>query len=115
LLCYTLSHVLFRYLVDLGHMTADWKLANITHILRPTSVTLVFSKPFERAMPHDSLKYFYDNELITSQQNGLLARHSTCSQLFEGANDWSSALCNCHHVDVVYFDTFRAFDNVSQN
>jgi len=50
------------------------------------------------------LDYLLRNGLISSQQHGFLAKHSTCPQLL--------ALKNCNIVDV-YFDIAKAFDTVS--
>jgi len=61
------------------------------------------------------LDFLLSNNLISSEQHGFLAKHSrpTCTQLLETISDWSMALCNCHSVDVVYFDFAEAFDTVS--
>ena len=80
---------------------------------RPISLTSVFSKLFERVIQQQLLQYLLRHKLITRQQHGFLARHSTCSQLLECINDWSLALRNRHVVDVVYFDFAKAFDTVS--
>ena len=116
--------VLYRYLIDQGQIPSQWKLANITPVFkkglasdvsnyRPISLTSVFSKLFERVIHEHMLDYLLRNGLISSQQHGFLAKHSTCSQLLETVNDWSIALKNCNIVDVVYFDFAKAFDTVS--
>ena len=56
--------------------------------------------------------YFLTNGLISNQQHGFLAKHSTCSQLLETVNEWI-ALKNCNIVDAVYFDITKAFDTVN--
>ena len=57
--------------------------------------------------------YLLTNNLITKQQHGFLAKHSTCSQLIECINDWSIEL-NCRNaVDVAYYiDVRNAFYSV---
>lgn len=118
--------ILFRYLAELGHMPNDWKLANITPVLkkglasdiinyRPISLTSVFCKLFERMLQDKMLHYLFTNKLLSRQQHGFLAKHSTCTQLLEVVNDWSIALRNAHSVDVVYFDISKAFDTVSHH
>ena len=57
-------------------------------------------------------KHLIDNKLITKQQHGFLAKHSTCSQLLECVNDWSFTLNIRNSVDVVYIDFLKAFDSV---
>ena len=82
---------LFRYVVILGHIPKDWKLANITPIFkkgiasevsnyRTVSLTSVFCKLFERLLHAKTLHYLRTNKLITSQQHSFLTRHSTCTQ-----------------------------------
>jgi len=73
----------------------------------------VFSKLFERVIHQQVLDYLLRNGLISSQQHGFLAKHSTCSQLLQTVNEWSIALKNCNIVDVVYFDIAKAFVTVS--
>ena len=53
-----------------------------------------------------------ENKLITKQQHGFLAKHSTCSQLLECVNDWSLELNIRNCVDVAYIDFQKAFDSV---
>ena len=50
---------------------------------------------------------------ISSTQHGFLARHSTCSNLLETLNDWTTSLDAKHDVCVAYFDFAKAFDRVS--
>ena len=50
--------------------------------------------------------------LISKHQHGLLAKHSTVTQLFECVNDWSCTLNIGHSVDVIYIDFAKAFDKV---
>ena len=90
-----------------------WKTANVTPVLKkglasdvsnykPISLTSNFCKLFERMVQENMLDFLLSNKLISSQQHGFLAKHSTCTQLLETINDWSIALRNCHFVDVVY-------------
>lgn len=117
-------YTLFCHLVTMGEIPADWKFANITPVLkagiasevsnyRPISLTSVFCKLFERVVHEQVLSYLSKNKLITKQQHGFLAQHSTCTQLLETINDWSVALSNSNVVDIVYFDIAKAFDTVS--
>ena len=114
----------FKYFVDIGEMPSMWKTANVTPVLkkglasdvsnyRPISLTCNFCKLFERLVQERMLDSLLSNNLISSQQHGFLAKHSTCTRLLETVNDWSIALRNCHSVDVVYFDFAKAFDTVT--
>jgi len=70
---------------------------------------------FERMLQDKVLYYLFTNKLLSRQQHGFLANHSTCTQLLEVVNDWSIALRNAHSIDVVYFDISKAFDTVSHH
>ena len=50
--------------------------------------------------------------MITKQQHGFLARHSTCTQLLECLHDWSIAINNIKSLDKIYIDYSRALDSV---
>ena len=50
--------------------------------------------------------------LISRQQIGFLARHSTNTQLLESYNDWAVHLSNRKQVDIAYLDFAKAFDSV---
>ena len=116
--------VLFNSLLQLGSVPSQWKLANITPILkkglasdvrnyRPISLTSVFCKLLERIIQERMLSYLIKYELISRDQHGFLAKHSTCTQLLECVNDWSLSLRNRHMVDAIYLDFKKAFDSVS--
>ena len=51
------------------------------------------------------------HKLITKQQHGFLAKHSTCSQLLECVNDWTLSLNVRNSVDAIYIDFHKAFDS----
>ena len=58
------------------------------------------------------IAYLLEKKLITKQQHGFLAKHSTCSQLLECVNDWTIELNVRHSIDVAYIDFQKAFDSV---
>jgi len=106
-----------------GDLPDIWKMANIVPIFkkgqtcdpsnyRPISLTCVLCKIMESIIKDSVIKYLLVNRLITKQQHGFLAKHSTCSQLLESVNDWSIALNVRNSVDVVYIDFQKAFDSV---
>jgi len=95
--------VVFKHFVDIGEM--PMKTANVTPVLkkgvasdvsnyRPFSLASTFCKLFERLVQESMLDFLSSNNLISSQQHGLLAKHSTCTQLLETISDWSIALRN---------------------
>jgi len=59
------------------------------------------------------LTYFNTFSLISKDQHGFLANHSTTTNLLECLNDWTSSLDQKHFVKVLYFDYAKAFDVVS--
>jgi len=115
--------ILFSSSFALGELPDVWKMATVTPIFkkgqscdpgnyRPISLTCILCKVMESIIKDVVIKYLLDNKLITKQQHGFLARHSTCSQLLETVNDWSLALNLRNSVDTVYVDFKKAFDSV---
>ena len=58
------------------------------------------------------MQYLIEGGMITKQQHGFLARHSTCTQLLECLHDWSIAINNKKSLDIIYIDYSRAFGSV---
>ncbi|MCP3668106.1 MAG: reverse transcriptase family protein, partial [Gammaproteobacteria bacterium] len=116
--------IIFTLSFDTGTIPSDWKLADVTPILkkgdkskagnyRPVSNTANCGKTMEdiidRAMKSHLAKY----RLLSTAQHGFLAKHSCTTQLLECVNDWTLALSRKSPVDVVYLDFSKAFDSVS--
>jgi ribonucleases P/MRP protein subunit RPP40 len=59
------------------------------------------------------LAFFNQHNLITPCQHGFLAKHSTCTNLLESVDDWTSILDDKKSIDVAYLDFSKAFDSVS--
>ena len=87
---------------------AIWKTAIITPIFksgspneannyRPISLTCIASKIMETIIKDTMLDHLNKNRLISRQQHGFLARHSTNTQLLESCNDWAVHLSNRKH------------------
>jgi len=115
--------ILFSSSFDSGNLPDIWKMATVTPVFkkgqtcdpsnyRPISLTCVLCKLMESIINVSVIKYLHDNNLITEQQHGFLAKHSTCSQLLECVNDWTMSLNIRNAVDVVYIDFNKAFDTV---
>ena len=64
-------------------------------------------------LPHLSIKFLQDHNVINKQQHGFLKNHSTCTNLLESLNDWTLSLSNHESVVIGYVDFARAFDSVS--
>jgi len=115
--------LLYSKSFELSTLPDIWKSAVVTPVFkkgspssvsnyRPISLTCIICKIMESIIKDSLISYLLENRLITKQQHGFLAKHSTCSQLLECVNDWSFEL-NCRHsVDVAYIDFQKAFDSV---
>ena len=61
------------------------------------------------------LDHLNKSRLISRQQHGFLARHSTNTQLLESCNDWAVHLSNRIQFAIAYLDFAKAFDSVVHN
>ena len=67
----------------------------------------------EQVINKDILNYLQANNLISPDQHGFLKMRSTCTNLIECTNDWSTAMQLHQGTDIIYFDFKKAFDSVS--
>jgi hypothetical protein len=115
-LCY-----LFNKSLSMGHVPAQWKLANIIPIYkkgdhhcannyRPISLLPVVSKVMERCV-YDII-ILHLRPKITPVQYGFLANRSIDSQLLSTFSDIIYNYDNKLQTDIVYFDIAKAFDSV---
>jgi len=115
--------LLFTASLDLSAIPDIWKAAVVTPVFkkgsptaasnyRPISLTCIVCKVMESIIKDKLIAYLLEKKLITKQQHGFLAKHSTCSQLLECVNDWTIELNVRHSVDVAYIDFQKAFDSV---
>jgi len=117
----TLFTICFRQ----GILPDIWKTALVTPVFkrkgsasnpqnyRPISLTCFLCKVFETIMREDIAVYLYENELISREQYGFLAKRSTTTQLLSTFNFWTKAVDERHSVDAIFLDFTRAFDQVS--
>ena len=105
---------------------AIWKTVIITPIFksgssneannyRQISLTCIAGKIMETIIKDTMLDHLNKSKLISRQQHGFLARHSTNTQLLESCNDWAVHLSNRKQVDISYLDFAKAFDSVMHN
>jgi hypothetical protein len=115
--------ILFSNSFRCGDLPDIWKMAYVTPIFkkgqtsdpnnyRPISLTCVLCKVMESIIKDSVSRHLLMHKLITKQQHGFLAKHSTCSQLLECVNDWTLSLNVRNSVDAVYIDFHKAFDSV---
>ena len=63
---------------------------------------------------YESMVFFLrSNSLISIDQFGVLARHSTCTQLLITLNEWTLLTDIRSKNDSVYIDFAKAFDSIS--
>ena len=96
-LAYPLS-LIFNSFMSTGSVPEAWKSAIVTPVYksglssdpcnyRPISLTSIFCKLMERIMVAEMLQYCKQNELISKEQHGFLAKRSTTTNLLESLND----------------------------
>ena len=56
-----------------------------------------------------------ENNLLNGNQHGIIAKHSTCTNLLKYFNNWTVNLRNGSCTRVAFIDFSRAFDSVSYN
>ena len=66
----------------------------------------------ESIIKHNLLHCLLKRKLISKQQHGFLAKHSTVTNLLESINDWTLFIKKSHCVNVAYIDFSKAFDSV---
>jgi hypothetical protein len=104
---------LYNKSFELSAIPDIWKSAVVTPVFkkgspssvsnyRPISITCIICKVMESILKDNLIAYLSENNLITKQQHGFLAKHSTCSQLLECVNDWSFELNLRNSVDIAY-------------
>ena len=59
------------------------------------------------------LAFLLSHKLVSDSQFGFLARRSTCLQLVDCVDNWSSAVDNLDCIDIAYLDFAKAFNKVS--
>src|SRR2546426_5747843 len=110
--------LIFQSIMSIGKLPKQWKHAFVTPVFkkgissclsnyRPISLTCVGCKLFEKVIKDVLVQYLFSNDLITAQQHGFLAKHSTCTNLLESLNDWTMALDERDSVAVAYIDFLR--------
>ena len=82
---------------------------------RPISVLPVLTRLFETLIFNQLYKYLNDNNLLSQEQSGFRALHSTVSCLLKSSDDWYSALDNSEMVGAASIDLRKAFDTVDHS
>ena len=101
----------------------SWKTARVTTIFkegdksersnyRPISVLPVLTRLFEKLIFNQQYKFLNDNNLLSQEQSGFRALHSTVSCLLKSTDDWYSAFDNSEMVGATFIDLRKAFGTV---
>ena len=121
-IAYHLSCV-FNFSVSTSSIPVIWRSGIIVPIFkkgsanevsnyRPISITCIACKLMESVIKDAILDHLQAHKLISRQQHGFIARHSTNTQLLECCNDWAIHLSAKKQVDIAYLDFAKAFDSV---
>ena len=98
-LAYPLAELFTKSFQD-GFIPDLWKFAHVTPIFkkgnstdpanyRAISLTCIISKVMESIIKTSLMSYLLSNKIITKQQHGFLAKHSTTSNILECLHDWN--------------------------
>ncbi len=85
---------LFNYSLRTGEIPSEWKMANVTPVLkkgsrvdinnyRPVSVLPTVAKVFERIVHRQLYSYLEENQLLHQEQSGFRPHHSTMDALLK--------------------------------
>ena len=110
--------------VSQGVVPSEWKLANLSPILktddptlssnyRPISLLNTISKVLERCVFSHCSKHLEPQ--IYHLQHGFMKGRSTVTQLVEVYDDIVNSVASGKEVDVLYLDLAKAFDKVPHN
>ena len=114
---------LFQLCFDSGYMPAQWKCANVIPCYkkgdkhtpgnyRPISLLSIMSKVMEKLISKKMWKHLDQHHLISIQQFGFRAGHSTSDALTYVSQSLTNCLNNREEARVVCLDISRAFDRV---
>jgi hypothetical protein len=79
---------------------------------RPISLTCVACKLMESIIKNRVMNFLDHNKMLDRSQFGFRTGRSTCTQLIQCTNDWTTYLDEKAPVDVIYLDFAKAFDTV---
>ena len=124
-LCFPLSYI-FEASFTSNALPNQWRKAFASPIFkngatsdpnnyRPISLTCTCCRIMEKIINSHIVEYLNKYNIISPSQHGFLNKRSTCTNLLESTNDWSTALDNHLITDVIYIDFRKAFDSVSHS
>jgi len=78
----------------------------------PISLTSIVCKVFESIVTEDIIKHLISNNLLSDSQHDFLPKRSCPTQLLVAMEYWTNKIQQGKLVDVLYFDSKKAFDKV---
>ncbi len=114
---------LFNYSLRTGEIPSEWKMANVTPVLkkgsrvdinnyRPMSVLPTVAKVFERIVHRQLYSYLEENQLLHQEQSGFRPHHSTMDALLKVTDNFRKALDANELLGAVFIDLSKAFDSI---
>ena len=114
---------LFNYLLFVGKLPTDWKIANVVPICksgersfadnyRSISLTSIVVNTMERIIHKHFMDIFCHN-LLSENQHGFRKPRSCITQLLQLLHYWFSILDNRGAIGVIFLDFAKAFDKIS--
>lgn len=115
---------LFNSIMRLGHFPSQWKLAQITMVLkpgkepenvqsyRPISLLPIVSKVFEKLILTRLMPIIEKKKLIPPHQFGFIKQHSTIQQVHRVVERVNEDFENNRYCSAVFLDISQAFDKV---
>ena len=118
--------IIFEQLLSVAFVPEIWKTAVITPVhkkgptnllsnFRPISITCVTCKLLERLITSKIYDHLVHNNIINSNQHGFVRGKSTCTNLLESLNDWTSYVDDGCQTSIIYIDFSKAFDVVQHD
>ena len=110
--------------MQIGVFPSKLKIAKVTPIYkngctytasnyRPISVLSPFSKTFEKLIYHRLNHYFSNRDILTSEQFGFRAKHSTSHVITDVTNKLQNFCDNRNFTCLILLDLPKAFDTVN--
>ena len=114
--------MIFTRSLQEGQLPPSWKEANVTPIYkkgkrhipgnyRPVSLTPMAGKCMERLIRDAIMTHMTENDLLSPKQHGFIKGRSCVTQLLAVLDSWTLALDEGGHIDTIYLDFAKAFDD----
>ena len=79
---------------------------------KPVSLTSLVSKVLARLVATQLQAFLDTNNVLSTSQHGLRAKHSCLTQLLESIHHWAHSLDRSLSTHILFLDFAKAFDSV---